>query len=122
MKIAISAQGEGLQAAVDPRFGRCQQFVLVDSDTLQWETLANTNVAASGGAGIQTAQLLASKGVQVILTGNCGPNAFTTLQAANLQVYIGASGTVGQALEQYQQGQLQLAAQPNVSGHFGNPR
>jgi len=121
MKIAISAQGADLNAAVDARFGRCQQFVLVDSDTMQCESLENTNVAASGGAGIQTAQLLASKGVQVVLTGNCGPNAFRTLQAANIQVYIGASGTVQQAIAQYQQGQLQLAAQPNVGGHFGSP-
>jgi predicted Fe-Mo cluster-binding NifX family protein len=117
MKIAVSAHGADVNAAVDERFGRCRQFVLVDVDTMQTETIDNAGMTTSGGAGIQTAQALASQGVQIVLTGNCGPNAFKTLQAAGIQVYLGASGTVQQAIEQHQQGRLQLADQPNVSGH-----
>lgn len=122
MKLAISAQGNDLHAPVDPRMGRCQQFLLVNSDTLEYEVLQNPNVGAAGGAGIQTAQLLASHEVNSVITGNCGPNAFATLQAAGIPVYIGAAGTVQQAIEQYKQGQLQAAAAPNVAGHFGDPR
>ena len=122
MKVAVSAQGKDMNALVDPRLGRAQQFLLVDAESMEFDVLDNPNVGAMGGAGIQTAQLLASKGVQTVVTGNCGPNAFTTLNAAGIQVYIGASGTVQQALEQYKQGQLQLANQPNVGGHFGDPR
>ena len=122
MKVAVSAQGNDLNALVDPRLGRAQQFLLVDTESMEFEPLDNPNIGAMGGAGIQTAQLLASNGVQAVITGNCGPNAFTTLNAAGIQVYIGASGTVQQALERYKQGQLQLASQPNVGGHFGDPR
>ncbi|GAK56834.1 dinitrogenase iron-molybdenum cofactor [Candidatus Vecturithrix granuli] len=122
MKIAISAQGNDLQAAIEPRFGRCQQFVIVETETMECEVLENPNIAASGGAGIQTAQLLAQKGVQAVLTGNCGPNAFATLQAAGIQVLTNVTGTVQTAVEQYKNGQLQAAAQPNVGGHFGDPR
>lgn len=122
MKLAITVQGNDLQSPVDPRLGRCQQFLLVNSDTLEYEVLQNPNVGAAGGAGIQTAQLLASQGVEVVITGNCGPNAFATLQAAGIPVYIGASGTVQQAIDLYQQGKLQSAAAPNVGGHFGDPR
>jgi predicted Fe-Mo cluster-binding NifX family protein len=122
MKVAVSAQGKDMNAMVDPRLGRAQQFLIVDTESLAYEALDNPNVRAAGGAGIQTAQFLASKGVQAVITGNCGPNAFATFQAAGIQVYIGASGTIHHVLEQYKKGQLQLAAQPNVSGHFGSPR
>ena len=119
MKVAISAQGKDMNAAVDPRMGRCQQFIIVDTDSMEFKVLDNPNVGAMGGAGIQTAQLLASKDIQAVITGNCGPNAFATLHAAGVEVYIGASGTVQQALEQYKNGQLRAATRPNVGGHFG---
>jgi predicted Fe-Mo cluster-binding NifX family protein len=122
MKIAVSAQGTDLNATVDPRMGRCQQFLLVDTDTMDFEVLSNPNVGATGGAGIQTAQLLASKGVKAVITGNCGPNAFATFNAAEIAVYTGASGTIQNAIEQYKNDQLQVASQPNVGGHFGDPR
>jgi predicted Fe-Mo cluster-binding NifX family protein len=121
MKIAISAQGKDMNAPVDPRMGRAQQFLLIDTESMDYEVLENPNIGASGGAGIQTAQLLVSKGIEAVITGNCGPNAFTTLQAAGVKVYTGASGTIQQALEQYKHDQLQLANQPNVGGHFGDP-
>lgn len=120
MKIAISANGRELNATVDPRFGRCQQFLIVDTDTTQYDVLDNPNIAASGGAGIQTAQLLASKDVQAVITGNCGPNAFMTLEAAGIQVFIGATGSIQDSVEQYKQGKLQSASQANVAGHFGD--
>ena len=122
MKIALSAQGNDLNAAVDPRFGRCAQFILVDPETMQFEVLDNPNLAAAGGVGIQSAQLLANKDVQVVLTGNCGPNAFATLQAAGIEVFIGVSGTIQTAIDQYKSGQLQASNQPNVGGHFGDPQ
>ena len=122
MKVAVSAQGNDMNALVDPRLGRAQRFLLVDPESVEFEVLDNPNIGAPGGAGIQTAQLLASKGVQAVITGNCGPKAFTTLHAAGIQVYIGASGTIQQTLEQYKQGHLQLANQPNVGGHLGDPR
>jgi len=86
MKIAISAAGPSLDAAVDARFGRCQYFVIVDPQTMELEALENSNVAAAGGAGISTAQMIANKGAEVVLTGNCGPNAYQTLSAAGVQV------------------------------------
>ncbi len=122
MKVAISASGKDLNATIEPRFGRCLQFMIVETETMQFEVLENPNIAAAGGVGIQSAQLLANKDVQVVLTGNCGPNAFATLQAAGIEVFIGVSGTLQTAVEQYKNGQLQTVAQPNVGGHFGEDR
>jgi predicted Fe-Mo cluster-binding NifX family protein len=119
VKIAVSSTGTGLDAEVDPRFGRCQYFVIVDGDTLESEAVENPNVMASGGAGIQSAQLVADKGAEIVLTGNCGPNAFQTLQAAGISVCVGVAGTVGQVVEQYKSGGFAPVSGPSVGDKFG---
>ena len=119
MKIAISAQGTDLSAQVDPRFGRCQYFVIVDPETMQFETLENSNIMAGGGAGIATAQMIANKGIQVVITGNCGPNAYQTLSAAGVRIVTGVGGTVKEAIEGYKAGQFQSTSEPTVDAHFG---
>ena len=101
VKVAVSSTGPGLDVEIDPRFGRCEYFVIVDSETMAFDVVENPNVMASGGAGIQSAQLVADKGAEVVLTGNCGPNAFQTLQAAGISVCVGVAGTVGQVVERY---------------------
>jgi predicted Fe-Mo cluster-binding NifX family protein len=119
VKIAVSSMGQGLDAEIDPRFGRCQYFVIVDSETMELDAVENPNVMASGGAGIQSAQLVADKGAEVVVTGNCGPNAFQTLQAAGISVCVGIAGTVGQAVEQYKRGKLTPVSGPSVGDKFG---
>ncbi|HUU63560.1 MAG TPA: NifB/NifX family molybdenum-iron cluster-binding protein [Dehalococcoidia bacterium] len=119
MKIAVSATGPGLDAEVDPRFGRCQYLIAADTDTMEFEATENTNIMAGGGAGISTAQTVANMGVQVVLTGNCGPNAYQTLSAAGIQVITGVSGTVRQAIEGYKEGRFQALSAPSVDAHFG---
>jgi predicted Fe-Mo cluster-binding NifX family protein len=119
MKIAISATGPTLDAEVDPRFGRCQHFIIADTETLQSEAVENSNAAASGGAGISAAQMIASKGVEAVLTGNCGPNAYQVLSSAGIQVVTGVSGKVKDAIEGYKSGKFQSSSHPNVPDHFG---
>jgi len=119
MRIAISATGPSLDAEVDPRFGRCQHFLIVDTETMEFEAVENTNVMASGGAGIATAQMVASKGVQAVLTGNCGPNAYQTLAAAGIQVITGIGGRIRDAVEGYKAGRFEVSSQPTVGAHFG---
>jgi len=119
MRIAISATGPTLDAEVDPRFGRCQYFIIVDPETMEFEALENSNAVAAGGAGISTGQMIAGKGVEVVLTGNCGPNAYQVLSAAGLQVITGVSGKIKDAIEEYKLGTFSAAQQPNVADHFG---
>ena len=75
MEIAISATGPTLDADVDPRFGRCQYFIIADPETMQFEAMDNSSATAAGGAGISAGQAIVGKGAQAVLTGNCGPNA-----------------------------------------------
>ena len=119
MKIAISSTGPDLDAQVDPRLGRCQYIIIVDPETMEFEGIQNASVGVMHGAGIQTAQLIANKGVKVVLTGNSGPNAFQTLSAAGIQVIVGVSGKIREVIERYKRGEFQSTNQASVSSHFG---
>ena len=100
MKVIITAMGSDLNSQVDPRFGRCKYFLTVDTETMEFEATLNGNQDAMGGAGVQAAQTVANKGVDALLTGSVGPNAFQTLSAAGLKIYTGAHGTIKEVLEQ----------------------
>jgi predicted Fe-Mo cluster-binding NifX family protein/ferredoxin len=119
MKAAVTAEGPDLDSRVDPRFGRCAYFVFVEIEDLSFEGVENPNVALGGGAGIQSAQLVSEKGAGVVITGNVGPNAYRTLEAARLQVVTGASGTVRQAVDAFKSGALSAAQGATVESRFG---
>jgi len=122
MKIAVTATKPDFSAQVDPRFGRSPYFIIVDSETMDFEAINNSSADAASGAGIQAAQLVANKGVKLILTGSCGPNAFQTFQAAGVEIIVGVSGSVKQAVQQYKSGNLNQTSQANVPPHFGMGR
>ena len=119
MKIAITSTGAKLEDKVDPRFGRCRYFILFDTETNKFEAMENTGAQGMGGVGIQSGQIMADKGVETVLTGSCGPNAFQTLQAAGIKVITGASGTVQEAIDKFKSGGFKPVSQANVSAHSG---
>jgi predicted Fe-Mo cluster-binding NifX family protein len=119
MKIGLSSTGKDLDSAMDPRFGRCAYFLIVETDSMEFESFNNQSAALGGGAGIQSAQFIASKGVSAVITGNCGPNALRTLSAAGINVILGQTGTVRDALEKFKRGELSPASEANVGSHYG---
>jgi predicted Fe-Mo cluster-binding NifX family protein len=119
MKIAISSMGKDLDAQMDPRFGRCQYFALVDPETMEFELIDNPVLAAMGGAGVQAAQSVAQKGVIALITGNLGPNAASALSAAGIRVCLVSGGTVRQVTEDFKAGRLKEVSGPTVPSHFG---
>ena len=119
MKIVISATGPTLDSEVDPRFGRCHYFIIVDPETMRFDAVDNASAAASGGAGISAAQAVAGKGIDVVLTGDCGPKAYQALTAAGIKVVTGASRKVQDVIAGYKQGDYTTAEQASTSGHLG---
>ena len=119
MKIGISSTGNDLDSEIDPRFGRCRFFVVVDTETMEFDSHANENAASMGGAGIQAAQFMAELGVKAVLTGNVGPNAFGTLNAGGIKILTGIDGKVRDAVERFNSGELDETISPTVGGHFG---
>ncbi|MBC7264177.1 MAG: DUF5320 family protein [Chloroflexi bacterium] len=119
MKIAVSATGTDLGAEVAPVFGRCPYYLFVDTDTMQFEAVQNPTVSAPGGAGIQAAQFVISRGARAVLTGNVGPNAFGVFQAAGVSIYPIAGGTVQEAISAYKEGRLQALGGATASPYAG---
>jgi predicted Fe-Mo cluster-binding NifX family protein len=122
VKICVTASGNTLEASVDPRFGRAAYLTIVDLESMAFEAVPNAAAGVMGGAGIQAAQTLAKKGVGVLVTGNVGPNAFQALRSAEIEIVVGANGTVREVIEKYKMGELKKAGAPTVSGHFGKTR
>jgi len=111
MKLAVTATGPALEAEVDPRFGRAQYFLIVDSKTMAIEVMENSSINAAHGAGIQSGQIMSEKGVEVVVTGSVGPNAFHTLSAAGIQILQSPVGSVQHAVELFNEGKLQAITQ-----------
>jgi predicted Fe-Mo cluster-binding NifX family protein len=114
--IAISASKKSLDVPVGGLFGRSRFFILADPDTGEWEALDNLpNLSASQLLGVTTAQSLVRKNIKTVMTGKCGAKAFKELQAAGVQVILDTKGTVRQALERLNRGEVIPATVPNVN-------
>jgi predicted Fe-Mo cluster-binding NifX family protein len=120
MKIAITTTSPGIESAVDPRFGRGAYFVVVDAETEEWQAHPNPAINASGGAGVQAAQFIASHGAQVAISGDFGPNAYNALTAAGIRMFLAPAGdpvTARELLARYRQGELKPVTVPTGPGH-----
>jgi len=106
MKVIVSSSGEGLDAEMDPRFGRCQYFVLVDAETMSAETHKNPGGSASGGAGFQAVQFCSDVGADSVISGSFGPNAFNTLKEAGIKMYPASDGKIRALVEALKNGEL----------------
>jgi predicted Fe-Mo cluster-binding NifX family protein len=119
MKIAVSSDGTTLESNVDPRFGRCPYYIIYDTESEDYKHVDNKSVQAAGGAGIQAAQMISDMGVESMITGNIGPNAFRVLSAASIKIYSGATGSISDALEKFKKGEYKQTNGPDVESHFG---
>jgi predicted Fe-Mo cluster-binding NifX family protein len=119
MKIAVSSSGKHLDSQIDPRFGRCAHFVIVETDDMSFEAFDNESIALGGGAGIQAAQFVANKGAKAIITGNVGPNAVQTLSASHVEIFTGQFGAIRDAVEKFKRGEIKPTITPNVVDHYG---
>ena len=119
MRIAVTATGKDLDSNMDPRFGRAAYFIIVNPETMEYETVENTqNLNLPQGAGIQAGKTIIDNNADMLITGNCGPKAFKVLQSAGIKIFTGAKGSVSDAVSKYKNGELQSTDQANVEGHW----
>lgn len=119
MKIAVTAQGQALSSEIDLRFGRAQWLIVMDTETENFDVHNNeVNLNAVQGAGIQTGQNIANLDVEAVITGNVGPNAFKTLTAAGVKIYLAKKQTVAEAIQSFKAGTLHEVDHANVEGHW----
>jgi len=119
MKVIITARGKEISDDMDPRFGRAKFFIMADTETNKTTVHDNSqNLNAAQGAGIQAAQNVARLGAEAVITGNVGPNAFQTLNAGGIKVYLCSQATVAEAVRKFKAGELEKVSSANVQGHW----
>lgn len=121
MKIAAATTRGGLDDVVSPVFGRCPTFTLVDvedGEVVTHEVVENPYAGAMGGAGIQAAQLIISKGAQAILAGAFGPNASNVFSQGGVQT-VPARGPVKGNVLGFAAGRLTPSLGPTVAAFAG---
>ncbi|MBN1974720.1 MAG: NifB/NifX family molybdenum-iron cluster-binding protein [Sedimentisphaerales bacterium] len=119
MKIAITAQEKDFSSQIDLRFGRAKWIIVFNTETGDSEAHNNeVNLNAAQGAGIQTGSNIANLGVDAVITGNVGPNAFKTLSAAGVKIFLAEKQTVAEAVESFKTGKLKEVDNANVEGHW----
>ncbi|MBN1163539.1 MAG: NifB/NifX family molybdenum-iron cluster-binding protein [Candidatus Krumholzibacteriota bacterium] len=118
MKIAVSAATESEKGQIDSRFGRAKYFILFDTEDERYYALDNRVVVNQNqGAGIMAGEKVADAGVEVVVTGHCGPKAFRLLRAAGIKVMKKEGGTVEEAVSSFLRGDLEVLEGPDVLGH-----
>lgn len=125
MRVVVTANGTDLDAQASPVFGRCPAYIFIDTETMVFEAMENPAISTPRGAGIQAAQFVVEHGAQAVVTGNTGPNAFSVLHSANVPVCLFTGGTVREAVEAYNAGQLSVtgvASAPAQAGMDGMGR
>lgn len=110
-----------MDALIDPRFGRCRYFILVNPESGEFDVVDNDAASQAHGAGIRAAQTVASAGAEVVITGSVGPNAYPALHNAGIRILTATSGTVRNVVELYRKGSLGEVTSPGP-GHVGMGR
>jgi len=99
LKTAFSTNGHRIQDSIEPAFGRCKNFLVVDSGSGAVQVVPNPGAATAGGAGVQAAETLARLGIDKLVTGSVGPNARPLLEAAGIVIVTGRSGIISEHLD-----------------------
>lgn len=102
MKIAVSSTGKELTSEMDTRFGRAPYFLIIDSETMAFEAVDNSqSTDAAHGAGIMAGKSIVDRGVSVLLTGICGPKAYQVLNQAGIRIVTDQKGSVIDAVKKF---------------------
>ena len=120
MKICISSLVPDLDSLIDPRFGRAQYFLFLDEKGNLDEVTSNPGILARGGAGITAAQKIANRKIDILITGNVGPNAVGVLGTTKIEIFLcPANIKVKDAFSMWKDNKLTKVKESSVPGHFG---
>jgi predicted Fe-Mo cluster-binding NifX family protein len=88
MKVAIASTGNSVQSYLDQRFGRCGFFIIYDTEKKEMEFIPNPNKDAQEGSGPASVQLVASRNVQKIISGEFGIKIKSLLDSLKIQMIV----------------------------------
>jgi len=108
MRVAIPTYKGGLDDEVCEHFGRAPTFTVVDIATNEYKIVPNTGEHFGGSR--HAPEILAAEGVSAVICSNLGPRAIQMLSELGIKVFVGASGTVRDALRDFSAGRLREAS------------
>jgi predicted Fe-Mo cluster-binding NifX family protein len=107
-RVAVAAQGEGLDAPLEVHFGTCASFVVVDPKTMAWEMVRVEPDGPAEEMNVKAIRAVVQSGATVLITPQIHPECCMALQALAVMVYIAPEGiTVGEAIDLYEAGGLE---------------
>ncbi|MCD6545449.1 MAG: NifB/NifX family molybdenum-iron cluster-binding protein [Thermotogae bacterium] len=112
-KIAVPSKGKTLDSMVDDRFARARNFIIYDSEEKEIVEIVNNETDQAHGMGPKIVQLLESKKVKTVIAPSVGLNAFESLKTAGIEIYLFSNGTVKEALEKLDHGELKKMESPS---------
>ena len=120
MKVAICAKTEGLESLVDDRFGRCENYVIYDTETKDVVTVENSAKNEGAGAGGKAVNILNENEVTTVIVPELGPKAVKAIDAFEMKAYrIDGQNSVQEAIDALLAGKLQLMVTASVKEHQG---
>ena len=124
MKLCISSSGRDMGSKVDPSFGRAPFFLIIETETMAVEVVENSAAEAGHGAGIAAAQIVSDRGVEAVLSGFVGPNAFNALKASGIKIFEGVTSgdTIQEAVAGFKKGDYREIATPSTGPGRGGGR
>jgi predicted Fe-Mo cluster-binding NifX family protein len=113
MRISIPSMGnKGLEDIVGQHFGRVPYYVIFDTETEKVETIDNISTHM-GGSGYPPELLHAHK-VDIMLCSGLGQRAVSMFEQLGIEVFVGATGTVQNAIDAWRRGELQAVTDETV--------
>ncbi|MGQ9631289.1 MAG: NifB/NifX family molybdenum-iron cluster-binding protein [bacterium] len=113
MKVCVPTMGNrGLDELVSQHFGRGETFTFVDTETGTVRVIDNTGEHHSGA--LTPAQIIAQEGAEVVLCSGLGRRAIGIFEENGIEVFIGAGGTVRDAISAWKSGSLEEATDANA--------
>ena len=115
MKICVPTVGnKGLDDYVGEHFGRVPTYTIVNLDNEEVKVLPNVS-HHMGGHG-NPPEIMVKEGVDVLVCNGLGRRAISAFDGYGIAIYIGASGTVRDAVTAFKHGKLQKASISDACG------
>ena len=120
MKIAVCSKGNDLNSLCDERFGRCETFVIFDTETKESFAIDNEAKNEGAGAGGKAVKILSNNKVDVVIAPELGPKASDAIKAFEIEAYRTiANLTVEEQIKNFQEGKLEKFETSSVEEHSG---
>ena len=118
MKVAVATNGTDLDSDVHPRLGRCQVFIIVDTESMNFSPFPNEGFYLSKNAGVKAAQAMIDRGVEAVVAGFIGHKAYKVFNDAKIKMYLGSLGTVRETINAVKCGRLKDVDDLNTRNRF----